>query len=227
MEMNSDDESELLIPKVFWAQQADELPGLILMEYLQPASGSLHMDDQLGRGLAQLHQKTYSHFGFHQQNYCGLTPQNNTWRNQWAVFFAENRIAGLLQLIRQSRKFTSDHEKLFEQLFKRLPQILCHEPRPALIHGDLWSGNFLYCSNGPALIDPACSYSDAEMELSMMQLFGGFSPRVWAAYHEALPPKHGWQERVRLYSVYHLLNHYYLFGGSYLEQTIGVVRTFL
>jgi fructosamine-3-kinase len=85
----------------------------------------------------------------------------------------------------------------------------------------------MYTASGPALIDPACSYADREMELGMMQLFGGFSSRVWEAYQEEFPLPEDWRQRVRLYQLYHILNHYLLFGGSYGRQALDIAREYL
>ena len=108
-----------------------------------------------------------------------------------------------------------------------MPEFLSHETVPSLIHGDLWSGNYLNTTGAPALIDPACYYADREMELAMMKLFGGFSVSVWNAYLEAFPLPPGWQQRIRLYQLYHVLNHYLLFGGSYGWQALEIAQEYL
>ena len=84
--------SSLIIPKVIWSKEADDFPGLLLMEYLQPSGNSSAFDERLGRGIAQLHRKTASAFGFHHSNYCGTTLQDNTWTESWPKFFAQRRI---------------------------------------------------------------------------------------------------------------------------------------
>jgi fructosamine-3-kinase len=85
----------------------------------------------------------------------------------------------------------------------------------------------MYTSRGPALIDPACYYADREMELGMMKLFGGFSSMVWSAYDEEFPLPEGWKQRIRLYQLYHVLNHYLLFGGSYGWQALEIANEYL
>jgi fructosamine-3-kinase len=85
----------------------------------------------------------------------------------------------------------------------------------------------MYTANGPALIDPACSYADREMELGMMQLFGGFSTRVWEAYQEEFPLPEDWRQRMRLYQLYHVLNHYLLFGVSYGKQALEIAKQYV
>ena len=108
----------------------------------------------------------------------------------------------------------------------RLPELLAHEARPALIHGDLWSGNVLATARGPALVDPACAACDREMELGITTLFGGFSERFFDAYEEALPLPGGWRDRNPLYQLYHLLNHHLIFGGHYGRQALALARRY-
>ena len=226
-EMHSVDNPYLLIPKVIWCREADEWPGLLLLEYLQPAATTFGFDERLGRGIARLHSKTASQFGFHHSNYCGTTIQDNAWTSNWPEFYAQRRIWNLVQQINDSRGLSSGELKVYERLVEKMPQLLSHPTIPSLIHGDLWSGNYMYTANGPALIDPACYYADREMELGMMQLFGGFSPAVWKAYQEEYPLPEGWQKRIPLYQLYHILNHHLLFGGSYGQQALEIAKAFV
>jgi len=219
--------SSLVIPEVIWSKEVDDFPGLLLMEYLQPASNTSGMDERLGRGIAQLHRKTASSFGFHHANYCGTTLQDNTWTDNWPEFYAQQRIWGLVEQIKKSRGMSLEELKIYEKLVVRIPVLLPNQAMPSLIHGDLWSGNYMYTANGPALIDPACYYADREMELGMMKLFGGFSSRVWEAYQEEFPLPDDWEERNRLYQLYHVLNHYLLFGVSYGQQALEITREYL
>lgn len=226
-EMRQSENPFLKIPEVIWSKETDDLPGLLLLEYLQPASETAGFDERLGRGIAQLHRKTARQFGFHHDNFCGTTVQDNTWTDNWPEFYAQRRIGRLVQQIKSARGMTSDDLKTYEKLIARMPLLLSHETAPSLIHGDLWSGNYMYTAQGPALIDPACSYADREMELAMMKLFGGFSVSVWNAYHETFPLSYDWQQRIRLYQLYHVLNHYLLFGGSYGWQALEIAREYL
>jgi len=216
----------LIIPSVVFTSGEGSKPAFILMEYLEP--GKLQdADELLGRGLAGLHRYGAGQFGFSHDNYCGLTPQNNAWNPSWAVFFAEQRIGYLVNRLRKKGMYSSTEIALFERLITKIPALLSKESQPVLIHGDLWAGNYLITNGGPALIDPAAYYADREMEMGIMTLFGGFSPRFLAAYNEANPLPPGWKERNKLYQLYHVLNHYLLFGGGYGRQAIQLAKLFL
>ena len=219
--------SDLVIPKVIWSKENGDSQSLLLMEYLAPPNNTSGFDERLGRGLAQMHRKTAPAFGFHHSNYCGTTVQDNSWTTSWAEFYAQRRIWNLVQQIKTTRGISSDDQKIYEKLLDRMPELLLHGTIPSLIHGDLWSGNYMYSNRGPALIDPACYYADREMELGMMKLFGGFSAAVWNAYDEEFPLPEGWKQRIRLYQLYHVLNHYLLFGGSYGWEALEIAKEYL
>ncbi len=116
--------------------------------------------------------------------------------------------------------------KTYEKLLQKIPQLLPLASEPALIHGDLWSGNYMITEKGPALIDPASYYADREMEMGIMTMFGGFSSRFYDAYNQVYPLLSDWRERNQLYQLYHVLNHYYLFGGGYQNQAIRIAQYF-
>jgi len=220
-------ESTLIIPKVIWCNDTEDLPGILMMEYLEPTSSANGFDENLGRGIALLHRKTASTFGFHHSNYCGSTVQDNTWTASWSEFFAERRIWALVQQLKIKRQLSSIELHTYEKLVDKIPELLSHPTVPSLIHGDLWSGNYMHTLHGTALIDPACYYADREMELGMMKLFGGFSSEVWNAYQQEFPLPEGWQERNRLYQLYHVLNHYLLFGVSYKQHALEIAEEYL
>jgi fructosamine-3-kinase len=218
---------EIRIPEVIAAKLIDDSPGFLVLEYFQPAGFLQNGDEKLGRGLAAIHRFSSENFGFYNDNYCGATQQNNMWKPDWMTFFTENRLGWMLKLIKEKRFLASSEQQLFEQLIEKLPEIIPADSVPSLIHGDLWSGNYMLTANGPALIDPAASFSDREMEFGMITLFGGFSQCFFDAYHEAFPLPVGWKQRNRLYQLYHILNHYFLFGGGYLQQAVQIARQYL
>lgn len=217
----------LKIPEVIAFKKLDETPGFLLLEYLDNSGRVADSDEKLGRGLARIHQFSENAFGFYSNNYCGATLQNNNWCKNWVEFYRENRLRFLLQQIKRERIFPAEEEVLFEKLLEKLHCFLPEQTTPTLIHGDLWSGNYMHTNHGPALIDPAASFSDREMEFGMILLFGGFSAQFFDAYNEFYPLDAGWKQRNALYQLYHILNHYLLFGGSHLSQAKHIAERYL
>ena len=221
-------ETSLVIPSpIAWS---DDGPGrsFLVLEYLESGRRERGFDEALGRGLAELHRTTSPRgFGFEVDGYCGATPQPNGWMDRWVDFYRERRILHQVRLARR-RGMGAGDAALFERLADRLDELIDDDEPPALIHGDLWSGNLHVTAEGrPALIDPAAYYAHREAELGMMVLFGGFGSRVFDAYDEAYPLREGWRERLDVYSLYHVLNHYNLFGGGYGAQAVRLARAYV
>ncbi|HYQ58269.1 MAG TPA: fructosamine kinase family protein [Draconibacterium sp.] len=224
-ELRKASDGTLLIPKVFCSKELDKTPAFLVMEYLQP--GGSGQDERLGRGLALIHKKQQDNFGFYADNYCGATTQCNDWNNNWIDFYREKRLGFLLHKIKRARAIENSTITLFETLMDRLDALIANNEKASLIHGDLWSGNYMITPYGPALIDPAASYSHREMEFGIITMFGGFSARFFEAYNEIFPLDADWRERNQLYQLYHVLNHYYLFDGGYLQQAISIANKYL
>jgi fructosamine-3-kinase len=180
---------------------------------------------ELGRNLAQMHQTRSSNpvrFGWQLNNTIGSTPQINTWENNWAKFFANHRISYQLQLAQTNGgKFPQA-----TALLAKIPQILGnHQPQPALVHGDLWSGNIGFTdADIPVIFDPAIYWGDREVDLAMTELFGGFPATFYQGYERVYPIDPGYPQRRSLYNLYHILNHYNLFGGSYQHQANKLIE---
>jgi fructosamine-3-kinase len=147
----------------------------------------------------------------------------------WIAFFRERRLRFQAELARQNGLLGGQRERRMERLLGRLDRwIDSGLAQPALLHGDLWGGNFIVGPGGaPALIDPAAYYGDREADLAFTTLFGGFGPSFYAAYEAAWPLPAGWRERRDLYNLYHLLNHMNLFGESYGAEVDAVLRRYV
>jgi fructosamine-3-kinase len=215
--------SSLRIPKVIGDFPPDPPKAdiqLLVLEYLDPVSPSPRVWEALGRGLAELHGGIEPRYGFRSDNYLGSTSQPNGWMEDWGKFFAERRIGPFIDRLRRAGKLSAQESNLYDRLLEKIPALLSHRPSASLLHGDLWSGNFLATAQGPALIDPAVYYGDREAEWAMMRLFGGFPEIVFNAYQEVFPLPPDWRERLPLYQLYQLLNHQLLFGGGYGAQAL-------
>jgi protein-ribulosamine 3-kinase len=218
---------QLIVPEVFAVKEVDASSGFLVLEYLEPGYDGGNSDEILGRGLAIIHQYTAGKFGFYHDNYCGSTPQNNTQKTNWAEFFRDNRLGFLLNLIQKERPLPAGEIQVYDRLLDKIPELVPKDSVPVVIHGDLWSGNYMNTSSGPALIDPASYYADREMEMGIMTMFGGFSQRFYNAYNEVNPLPSEWRDRNRLYQLYHVLNHYYLFGGGYRSQALQIAKSYI
>lgn len=192
-------------------------PRALALELIEPGRPAGDHDERLGRGLAALHDAGADGFGWPRDNFIGSLPQDNGAEDDWATFYARRRLAPQLEMAVGRGRATKSMQRGFDRLFERLPDLVGPPEPPARLHGDLWGGNLHTAGDGaPVLIDPAVYGGHREMDLAMMQLFGGFGRRVFDAYDEASPLAGGWRDRVPLYQLYPLMVHVNLFGGSYV-----------
>ncbi|MDC7225701.1 MAG: fructosamine kinase family protein [Spirochaetales bacterium] len=194
----------------------------LVLRFINSAARRHDFQSVLGRQLAAMHKKTESEgFGFETDNFIGRTRQKNSFKSDWSSFLTENRLGYQIELA--GDKMLAE---AWNRLRSRLPELLAGtEEPPCLIHGDLWAGNVISGSAGePVLIDPAAYYGHREMELGMTMLFGGFNEDFYASYDEEYPLLPGWRGRMNLYILYHVLNHYNMFGGGYRSQALSLMR---
>lgn len=172
------------------------------------------------------HWDTQPQFGLADDNYIGSLPQDNTPCNDWTDFFMQHRLEPQIRRARDAGLLSNTALEHFQRLYRHLSDFFPPEP-PALLHGDLWSGNFLCDDNNqPVLIDPATYYGHRNMDLAMTTLFGGFDPEFYASYnhHYPLPPNyhHQWE----IANLYPLLVHLNLFGTSYKPNILQIIQRF-
>jgi len=223
-----DSGTSLHVPEVILAREPGSGPGMLVTTVVEAGRPGRDFDRRVGIGLAELHRCTANRFGFEGDNHCGATSQPNPWTDGWVAFYRDHRIGHQVRLATKAGLLDRQDRSRCEALQDKLQDLLGSDEGPALIHGDLWSGNLLCAADGtPALIDPAAYFGHREAELGMMTLFGGFSRAVYDAYETEWPIRGGWRERNPLYQLYHLLNHANLFGGGYTQQAMAIVRRFV
>jgi fructosamine-3-kinase len=207
-----------------------ESPAGLILEWIEEGRRTAPSDAALGRELADLHRVTGPHFGGLDGapgGYLGSQPVDLTPTSRWPEFFVERRVRPLTARAVELGRLDPSAIALAERVARRADG-LCGPPEPpALLHGDLWGGNRLVDVNGRNwLIDPAVYWGHREVDVAMMQLFGGFGQSTSEVYDEAFPLAEGWRERVAWYQLPPLLVHAILFGGSYGAAALDVLRRY-
>lgn len=213
----------IAVPEVAAVASAGD-EACLALEWIDLAGRTRGAQAALGRGLAALHAHTSDRHGWHRDNTIGLTPQHNTPAADWAAFFRDRRLGFQLDLAKTNGLDARSIE-LGARLLERLGTYLGgHRPPPSLLHGDLWGGNWSATRDEvPYVFDPAVYYGDRETDLAMTRLFGGFGGGFYRAYEQVWPLEPGWQARADLYDLYHLLNHFNLFGAGYRAQVHATI----
>ena len=213
------------VPKpICWGIAAET--AYIVLEWLELSRGNNQSWQEMGRCLAAMHRATSSKgFGWEQNNTIGSTPQINSWTADWAEFYAQHRLGYQFHLAKRRGGHFPQQERLISAISHLLAD---HQPQPSLVHGDLWGGNAA-CTvlEEPVIFDPATYFGDREVDIAMTELFGGFRAAFYRGYNEVFPLNPGYERRKTLYNLYHILNHFNLFGGGYEAQANRMIEQIL
>ena len=231
--LNALDQTQtVLTPKPLCVCALDDTAALIMT-----AITSAPADDaswsSFGKELAALHSHdAQNRFGFEADNHIGLTPQPNAWSDDWAKFNKQQRLGHQLNLAINRNLINQNEQRKVTAVIDRLDEFIPTNPKPSLLHGDLWSGNALPAidDNGKmhiAVIDPACYIGDGWADIAMMKLFGGFPNCCYEAYENSVSDLKNINSRIAVYQLYHVLNHVNLFGRSYMQQAMNLADQLL
>jgi fructosamine-3-kinase len=219
--------NEVRVPQVIDCGIANGQSHIVLerLDLRQPTSD---IEWRFGEQLAKLHRHTKAQFGWNIDNTIGPTPQRNDWSDDWIGFFREHRLQFQADLAADNGY---DLREPGARLSALLPELFTdYEPVPSLLHGDLWAGNWGSVDGEAVIFDPAVYYGDRESDIAMTMLFGGFGKAFYKGYAAEWPMAPGHEQRLKLYQLYHVLNHLNLFGRSYLgraEQLFaGLLRNY-
>jgi len=209
------------IPNVI-AFGAEENTSYLLLEYIPKGSQASKFWKIFAENLVILHKTSNDNFGLDHNNYIGSLPQINKTESSASKFYINQRLVPQFKMARENGFQFSSLDLFFKNISEEIP-----EEVPSLIHGDLWNGNYLVSEKGePVLIDPAVAFAPREMDLAMMQLFGGFPNEVYSTYNDIFPLENNWQNRIPIWQLYYLLVHLNLFGGGYLSQVKNIIKEY-
>ncbi len=217
--------STLGIPVVLGSGSEDGKSYLIL-EWIEKGIANQTFWNRFGESLGLQHKTSSSRFGLDHDNHIGRLPQSNTFHEKWGEFFIEERLEPQLKIASDSGLVGNSTLSQFDMLFTTLGQLIPEEP-PSLLHGDLWSGNFLCgLESKPYIFDPAVYFGHRETELAFTTMFGGFDQQFYTSYSNEFPLEPGFDDRIEIHNLYPLLVHVNLFGPSYLTGIEHTLKRF-
>lgn len=221
LKLLSGTKTELQIPNVILTGR-----NFLLLSVLTSGAENSDSSFRFGTELAKLHKHSADTFGLYHDNFIGKLSQSNNRHQNWADFFVSERIEPQIKVGIQTGKFESDLIPIVDALHKTVHELFPNE-QPALLHGDLWSGNYMFTKSGDACIyDPAVYYGHREMDLAMTRLFGGFSSDFYEGYKSEYALADGFEERVELCNLYPVLVHANLFRGGYINRAKEIFGLF-
>lgn len=220
-----EEKSPIRVPKPLTCTEEDD-KCYLLMEWIEQGYVSQDFWGEFGEKLAAQHKVSAEQFGWPEDNFIGSLAQSNNKHNQWRTFFIEERLLPQIRLAENKNLIHIELSNAFEKLFKELESLIPDES-PALLHGDLWSGNFLCDDKShPVIFDPSIHFGHRETELAFTSLFGGFDNAFYESYKATFPLESGFENRIDIHNLYPLLVHLNLFGPSYLAGIKQTLKRF-
>jgi protein-ribulosamine 3-kinase len=219
------EKSAFKIPEVITTGIHDH-NAFLLLEFIAEGEKNRDASSILGTTLAKMHRVTNQTFGLDYDNYIGSLKQSNKAHFTWPDFFINERIEPQIEIAYSKNLMNKAIRQKFEKFFQVINEIFPSE-KPALLHGDLWSGNYFFSSSSQAvLFDPAIYFGHREQDLAMTKLFGGFDSDFYASYHAEFPLQNGFEKRIGYFNLYPLLVHVNLFGAGYLRSIEEILKPF-
>lgn len=198
----------------------------LLLDFIEEGKQDETFYVRFAHELSEMHKLTHQQYGWGVDNYIGSLVQNNAQKDTWQEFYATQRILPLTKMAYDNGLLNELWVRGLENFCKEIDNVFPNE-QPALLHGDLWGGNYLVDAGGDAvLIDPAIYFGHREMDLGMTQMFGGFNDTFIEDYNVYSPLEKGWQQRIKYTQLYPYLVHLILFGRSYLPGVQKVAILF-
>lgn len=213
--------STVRIPKVYGITAVHSEYSALILEYIQSSTPILNnaTQNKIAHIITELHKAKGEQFGLDRDNHIGALKQANTLKDSWSQFFISDRLEYMWGKALEEKSIPAEWTIHFSNYLRKLSDHLDSvNVSPTLLHGDLWSGNMLFDKqNNPVLIDPAVYYGHGEVDLAMMDLFGGFGNKVFEEYNIYSDVSDGFEFRKKAYQLYYLLVHVRLFGSAYLK----------
>lgn len=212
-------------PEIFHLNEFQNA-AILVMEYVQSGTPNKGNWIQFAKDLAQLHSISDEHFGWNKDNFIGSLTQRNVLNTDWPEFYVTNRLQPQIDLALKQNLLSNNEIPYFEKMLESC-QMYLQTDKPQFIHGDLWGGNFLFDPQGKAwLIDPAIYFGHGMVDIAMSKLFGGFAPAFYDTYFDSIPKPAYYSEQIDLYQLYYLLVHLNLFGSSYYQSVINILKKY-
>lgn len=214
-------------PRIISSGYVDGDAYLVLSFLEEGSSGS---QSELAKTVAKLHnyQSPNNKYGFDYPHNGSDTKFSNYWTDTWSDLFINQRLDKLANQLKDLSYWTDyDLEKYKKARSVIKAELGRHKSKPALLHGDLWAGNYMFLKDGrPALFDPSPFYGDREFDIGITSVFDGFSDEFYRVYNEIYPLEEGYQFRLEFYRLYLLMVHQVKFGSAYersVNQSLDMV----
>ena len=103
-----------------------------------------HVD--LLNSIISIHSIKNQHCGFDFDTQIGGLKQINSKSKNWKEFYTDKRLSYIFDLVNKNKPMDKSINTKIDLLIKKMDNFIPTNPRPSLLHSDLWEGNILFAN---------------------------------------------------------------------------------
>ena len=176
--------------------------------------------------IISIHSIKNQDYGFDFDTQIGGLKQINSKSKNWKEFYTDKRLSYIFDLVNKNKPMDKSINTKIDLLIKKMDNFIPTNPRPSLLHGDLWEGNILFKNKKfSGFIDPGSFYGHNELEVSYLRWFNPkFIDRNFLdKYNDHISIDKYFVNYEPIYQLYYSLLNVYLWDRSYIENVRGLL----
>ena len=178
-------------------------------------------NDDFLDAIVSIHSMYSTNYGFSFDTQIGGLKQINSISKNWKDFYTNKRLYYIFDLVNKKEPMDKAINTKIDLLIKKIDNFIPNNPRPSLLHGDLWEGNILFKNKKfVGLIDPGSFYGHNELEVSYLRWFNPkfIDDKFLDKYNDHIKIDKNYLEYEPIYQLYYSLLNVYLWDRSYIED---------
>jgi fructosamine-3-kinase len=171
--------------------------------------------------IISIHSIKNQDYGFDFDTQIGGLKQINSKSKNWKEFYTDKRLSYIFDLVNKNKPMDKSINTKIDLLIKKMDNFIPTNPRPSLLHGDLWEGNILFKNKKfVGFIDPGSFYGHNELEISYLRWFNPkfIDNNFLDKYNDHIKVDKYYLEYEPVYQLYYSLLNVYLWDRRYVED---------
>ena len=171
--------------------------------------------------IISIHSIKNQDYGFDFDTQIGGLKQINSKSKNWKEFYTDKRLSYIFDLVNKNKPMDKSINTKIDLLIKKMDNFIPTNPRPSLLHGDLWEGNILFKNKKfVGFIDPGSFYGHNELEVSYLRWFNPkfIDNNFLDKYNDHIKVDKYYLEYEPVYQLYYSLLNVYLWDRRYVED---------
>jgi len=200
----------------------------LIMEFIENNNKKPQLTkNDLLKAIIKIHSIKNNKYGFGFNTQIGGLKKINNFQNNWIDFFIEKRLFYIFNLINKKNLIEKDMSKRIEGLLNKIDLLIPSDPKPSLLHGDLWEGNILFDNeNFVGFIDPGSFFGHNELEIAYLRWFNPkfIDSEFLEKYNNFINIDRNYLDYEPVYQLYYSLLNVYLWNKSYIKDSNTLLK---